>query len=143
MCVCLQFLFFNQYNNFCSFEILRHFPFSSVTHLLLYSALFCSFSTYPHFLNLIFPLLFSLINNPHSLFRNMIFNFLLSFVSFVLYGCESWSLTLREEHRLRVLDNRSLRDDVTGEWRILRNKGLGDMYFSLDNIKVIRTRTMQ
>jgi hypothetical protein len=42
----------------------------------------------------------------------------------VLYGCETWSLTLREEHRLRVLENRVLRrifgpkrDEVTGEWR--------------------------
>jgi hypothetical protein len=43
-----------------------------------------------------------------------------------LYGCETWSLTLREEHRLRVFDNRVLRrifgpkrDEVTGEWRKL------------------------
>jgi hypothetical protein len=46
----------------------------------------------------------------------------------VLYGCETWSLTLREEHRLRVLENRVLsgifgpkRDEVTGEWRKLHN----------------------
>ena len=45
-------------------------------------------------------------------------------LSIVLYGCETWSLTLREEHRLRVFDNRVLRsifgpkrDGVTGEWR--------------------------
>ena len=45
-------------------------------------------------------------------------------VSVVLYGCETWSLTLREEHRLRVFENRVLRlifepkrDGVTGEWR--------------------------
>jgi hypothetical protein len=40
----------------------------------------------------------------------------------VLYGCETWSLTLREEHRLRVFENRVLRrrrDEVTGEWRKL------------------------
>jgi hypothetical protein len=42
----------------------------------------------------------------------------------VLYGCDTWSLTLKEEHRLRVFENRVLRsifgpkrDDVTGEWR--------------------------
>ena len=42
---------------------------------------------------------------------------------FVLYGCETWSLTLREERRLRVFENRLLRgifgpkrDEVTGEW---------------------------
>jgi hypothetical protein len=47
----------------------------------------------------------------------------------VLYGCETWSLTLREEHRLRVLGNRLLRrmfgpkrDEVTGEWRKLHNE---------------------
>jgi hypothetical protein len=47
----------------------------------------------------------------------------------VLYGCETWSLTLREEHRLRVFDNRLLRrifgskrHDVTGEWRKLNKR---------------------
>jgi hypothetical protein len=47
-------------------------------------------------------------------------------VPVVLYGCETWSLTLREEHRLRVFENRVLRrifgpkrDEVTGEWSIL------------------------
>jgi hypothetical protein len=47
----------------------------------------------------------------------------------VLYGCETWSLTLREEHRLRVFENRVLRrifgpkrDEVTGEWRRLHNE---------------------
>ena len=46
----------------------------------------------------------------------------------VLYGCETWSLILREEHRLRVFEKRVLRrifgpkrDGVTGEWRKLRN----------------------
>jgi hypothetical protein len=49
----------------------------------------------------------------------------------VLYGCETWSLTLREECRLRVFENRVLRrifgpkrDEVTGEWRRLHNKEL-------------------
>ena len=47
----------------------------------------------------------------------------------VLYGCETWSLTLREERRLRVFENRVLRrvfgpnrDEVTGEWRKLHNE---------------------
>ena len=46
----------------------------------------------------------------------------------VLYGCETWSLRLREEHRLRVFENRTLRrvfgpkrDEVTGDWRKLHN----------------------
>jgi hypothetical protein len=52
-------------------------------------------------------------------------------LSVVLYGCETWSLTLREEHRLRVFDNRVLRriydskrDEVTGGWRKLHNEEL-------------------
>jgi hypothetical protein len=48
----------------------------------------------------------------------------------VLYGCETWSLTLREEHRLRVFENRVLRmfgpkrDEVTGGWRKLHKEEL-------------------
>jgi hypothetical protein len=55
----------------------------------------------------------------------------------VLYGCETWSLTLREEHKLRVFENRVLRrifgserDEVTGEWRKLHNKELHELYSS-------------
>ena len=53
----------------------------------------------------------------------------------VLYGCKTWSVTLREEHRLRVFENRVLRrifgpktDEVTGEWRRLHNEELNDLY---------------
>jgi hypothetical protein len=53
----------------------------------------------------------------------------------VLYGCETWSLTLREEDRLRVFKNRVLRrifgpmwTKVTGKWRKLHNKELPDLY---------------
>ena len=53
----------------------------------------------------------------------------------VLYGRETWSLTLREERRLRVFENRVLRrvfgpkrDELTGEWRELRNEELNDLY---------------
>jgi hypothetical protein len=52
----------------------------------------------------------------------------------VLYGCETWSPTLREEHRLWVFENRVLRgifgskkDEVTGEWRKLHDKELHDL----------------
>jgi hypothetical protein len=55
----------------------------------------------------------------------------------VLYGCETWSLILREEYRLRVLENRvvrsifgSRRDEVTGDWRKLHNEELSDLYSS-------------
>jgi hypothetical protein len=53
----------------------------------------------------------------------------------VLYGCETWSLTFREEHILRVFENRVLRrifgpkrDEVTGEWRKLHNEEFHDLY---------------
>jgi hypothetical protein len=55
----------------------------------------------------------------------------------VLYGCETWSLTLREEHRLGVFENRVLRrifgpkrDEVTGEWRKMHNEELHNLYYS-------------
>ena len=55
---------------------------------------------------------------------------------FVLYGCEIWSLTFREERRVRVFVKRVLRrifepkrDEVTGEWSTLRNEELNDLYF--------------
>ena len=55
----------------------------------------------------------------------------------VLYGCETWSLTLREERRLRVFQNKMLRrifgprrDEVTGDWRSLHNEELNDLYSS-------------
>ena len=63
----------------------------------------------------------------------------------VLYGCETWSLTLREEHRLRVFENRVLkrifgprRDGVTGEWRKLHNVELNDLYSTSDIVLVIK-----
>jgi hypothetical protein len=63
----------------------------------------------------------------------------------VLYGCESWSLTLREECRLRVFENRVLRrifgprmNEVTGEWRRLHNKELYALYSSPDIIRAIK-----
>jgi hypothetical protein len=58
----------------------------------------------------------------------------------VSYECETWSLTLREERRLRVFENRELRrifgpkrDEVTGEWRKLRNEELNDPYCSTNS----------
>jgi hypothetical protein len=68
----------------------------------------------------------------------------------VLYGCETWSLTLREEHRQRVFENRVLRrmfgpkrDEVTGEWRKLHNGELHILYSSPDIIRQIKSRKMR
>jgi len=67
----------------------------------------------------------------------------------VLHGCETWSLILREEHRVRVFENRVLRrifgptrDEVTGEWRKLHNEERNDLYCS-QNIGVIKSRIMR
>ena len=59
----------------------------------------------------------------------------------VLYGCETWSLTLREERKLRVFENRVLRTifgprtgGVTGEWRRLHNEELNEFYWGMEEI---------
>jgi hypothetical protein len=66
-----------------------------------------------------------------------------------LYGCETWSLTLREEYRLRVFGNRVLRrisgpkrEEVAGGWRRLHNEELYNLYASPFIIMVIKTRRM-
>jgi len=68
----------------------------------------------------------------------------------ILYGCETWSLTLREERKLRVFENIALRrifgprrDEVTGEWRRLHNEELNDLYFSLNIVRVIKLKRMR
>jgi hypothetical protein len=67
----------------------------------------------------------------------------------LLYGCETWSLTLTEECRLRVFENRALRrvfgpkrDVVTGEWRRLHNEELNDLYCSRNIVRVVTSRRM-
>jgi hypothetical protein len=68
----------------------------------------------------------------------------------VSYGCETWYLTLSEEHRLRMFGNRVLRrilwpkrDEVTGEWRRLHNEELHDLYSSPNLIQMIKRRRMK
>jgi len=65
----------------------------------------------------------------------------------VLYGCETWLLTFREECRPRVFENRVLRrlfrpkrDNVTWEWRKLHNEDLTDLYSSPNTIQVNKSR---
>ena len=67
----------------------------------------------------------------------------------VLYGCETWSLTLREERKLRVFENMVLRgifgprrDEVTGEWR-LHNEERNDLYSSPNIVRVIKSGRMR
>ena len=62
----------------------------------------------------------------------------------VLYGCETWSLTLRELRKLRVFENMVLRrifgprrDEVTGKWRRLHNEELNNLYSSPNIVRVI------
>jgi hypothetical protein len=78
-----------------------------------------------------------------KIYRNII-------LQVVLYVCESWSLTLREECRLRVFENRVLRgifgpkrDEVTGEWRRLHNKELYALYSSPNIIRLIKSRRLR
>jgi len=68
----------------------------------------------------------------------------------VLYGCETWSLTLREERKLRVFENMVLRrifeprrDEVTGEWRRLHDEELNDLCSSPNIVRVIKLRRMR
>ena len=68
----------------------------------------------------------------------------------VLYGCETWSLTSREERRLRVFENKVLRrifgprsDEGTGDWRRLHKEELNDLYSSPNMVRVIKWRRMR
>ena len=71
-------------------------------------------------------------------------------MSVVLYGCETWSLTLREEHRLKVFENRVLtrifgskRDEVIREWKKLHNEEINYLYSSPNIVWVIKSRRMR
>jgi len=65
----------------------------------------------------------------------------------VFYGCETWSLILREERKLMVFENRVLgrlfgpnRNEVTGEWRKLHNEELNDLYSLPNIVRVVKSR---
>jgi hypothetical protein len=67
----------------------------------------------------------------------------------VLYGCETWYLTLREEHRMRMFENRVLRrifglkrDELTGGWRKLHNVELHNLCSSPSIIRMMKSRRM-
>jgi len=68
----------------------------------------------------------------------------------ILYGCETWSLTLREERRLQMFADRVFRrifgpkkDEETEEWRKLHDEELNDLYSSLNIFRVIKSRRMR
>jgi hypothetical protein len=68
----------------------------------------------------------------------------------VLYGCETWSITLREERRLRVFENKVFRsvfgpkrDDVTVEWRKLHNEELNDLHSLPNIVRVVKSKIMR
>jgi hypothetical protein len=74
----------------------------------------------------------------------------LNVIIVVLYGCETWSLTEREEHKLRVFENWMLkrifgpkRDGVKGGWRKLHNEELHNLYASPSIIRIIKSRRMR
>ena len=68
----------------------------------------------------------------------------------VLYGCETWSLTLREERRVRVFENRVLRrifgpkrNEVIGKLRKLHNEELNDLYYSPHFVRLVKYRRVR
>jgi len=86
---------------------------------------------------------FAIQNLKIKIYRNII-------ITVFLYGCETWLLTMREERRLRVFENRVLRkstwpkrDEVTGEWRKLHNEEISYLYSLPNIVRVVKSRRMR
>jgi hypothetical protein len=88
----------------------------------------------------------------NKIFRNNLFYYISVQIILpaVLYGCETWSLGLREEHKLRVSENRVLRGvfgpkrkEVAGGWRRLHNGELHNLYTSQNIITMMKSRRMR
>jgi len=84
------------------------------------------------------------------LYKNLKIKIYRTIILSVLYGCETWSLILREKRKLRLFENMVLRrifgtrrDEVTGEWRRLHNEELNDRYCSPNIVRVIKSRRMR
>jgi len=82
--------------------------------------------------------------------KNIKINIYRNIILPVFYGCEAWSLILREERRLRLFEKRVLRgifepkrDEVTGDWRKLHNEELNDLYYSSNVVRVIKSRRIK
>jgi hypothetical protein len=91
----------------------------------------------------LWPTLYYKKNLKIKIYRNII-------LPVALYGCEAWSLTLREERRLKVFENRVLRgvfgpkrDEVKGEWRKLHNDELNYMYSLPNIVRVVKSRRIR
>ena len=81
-------------------------------------------------------------------FKIKIYRIIILFI--ILFECETWSLTLREERRLRVFEKRALRgifgpksDEVIGEWRKLHNEEPNDLYSSPNILRVTKSRRIR
>ena len=107
--------------------------FKSIDYFARSPTQFCTFSTGMHVLYFVMSFVYTHIISP-----------------VVLYECETWYLTVREERRLRVFDSRETRnvcrpkrDEVTGEWKKLHNEELNDLYCSPNIIRVKKPRRMR
>jgi hypothetical protein len=86
----------------------------------------------------------NLLLDKHLLFKNLKIKIYRTIIlPVVLNGCEAWSLTFREEHRLRVFEHRVLRFEVRGGWRKLHNEELNNLYSSPNISRVITSRRMR